>query len=232
MNAPVNNSRYPLIVFDWDGTLMDSVPKIVSCMQQMAVAANLPVPAESAVRDIIGLSLWVALERLFDCSEKTEQEALIAIYREYYLHKDKTPSPLFPDAYEVLSELNGSGLKLAVATGKARQGLNRAWRETNTGHFFQTSRCADEANSKPHPQMLNEILSETGVNAQQAIMIGDSRYDLRMAKAANMSSLGVTWGVHDHNTLSAESPLAVLTDITELPSLLRKFETMATEQIS
>ncbi|RUO38401.1 HAD family hydrolase [Aliidiomarina shirensis] len=221
--------RFPLVIFDWDGTLMDSVPKIVSCMQKMAQAANLPIPAESAVRDIIGLSLWVALERLFDCHDEIEQQKLIAIYREFYLHKDPTPSPLFPDVVEVLSELTQSGVQLAVATGKARQGLERAWRETNTGNFFLASRCADEANSKPHPQMLNEILAETGYLTEQAIMIGDSRYDLRMANAANMPSLGVSWGVHDHTTLNLEAPLAVLNQITELPSLLRQLETVPAE---
>ncbi|EGN75867.1 haloacid dehalogenase superfamily enzyme, subfamily IA [Idiomarina sp. A28L] len=229
MNNQQIAHRFPLIIFDWDGTLMDSVPRIVSCMQKMAKAANLPVPAESAVRDIIGLSLWVALERLFDCHEEVEQQKLIAIYRELYVHQDATPSPLFPDVVEVLTELTQSGLQLGVATGKARQGLERAWKETNTGKFFQVSRCADEANSKPHPQMLNEILLETGYGAEQAIMIGDSRYDLRMASAAKMPSLGVSWGVHDNATLSLESPLDVLTDIADLPSLLRKFEAVSAE---
>lgn len=229
MNTKSAPERFPLVIFDWDGTLMDSVPKIVSCMQKMAKAANLPIPAESAVRDIIGLSLWVALERLFDCHEELEQQKLIAIYREFYLHTDGTPSPLFPNVVEVLSELSGSGLQLAVATGKARQGLERAWRETNTGEFFLASRCADEANSKPHPQMLNEILLQTGYRPDQAIMIGDSRYDLRMANAANMPSLGVSWGVHDHATLSLESPLDVITNIADLPRVLRQLEAMPAE---
>lgn len=217
-----SNLRFPLVVFDWDGTLMDSVPRIVSCMQKMAQQASLPVPAESAVRDIIGLSLWVALERLFDCHEESEQQQLIAIYRELYVHTDPTPSPLFNGVVDVLTELTEQGVQLGVATGKARQGLERAWQQTNTGHFFSVSRCADEAQSKPHPQMLQQILTHTGYTAEQTVMIGDSRYDLQMAKNAGMPSIGVTWGVHDHGELDAEQPIAIMQAIEELPYILRQ----------
>lgn len=216
------NPTFPLVVFDWDGTLMNSVPRIVSCMQKMAQQANLTVPAESAVRDIIGLSLWVALERLFDCYEESEQQRLIAIYRELYVHTDATPSPLFDGVIDVLTDLTEQGIQLGVATGKARQGLERAWQQTDTGHFFSVSRCADEARSKPHPQMLEQILAHTGYAAQQTVMIGDSRYDLQMAKNAGMPAIGVTWGVHDQRQLFAEQPIAIMDTIEELPNLLLK----------
>lgn len=196
---------------------MDSVPRIVSCMQKMAQQTGLPVPAESAVKDIIGLSLWVALERLFDCYDPAEQQRLIAVYRELYVHTDATPSPMFPRAQEVLAELHGQGYLLAVATGKARQGLERAWRETNTGHYFSASRCADEAMSKPHPQMLNDILSNTGVLPEQAVMIGDSQFDLQMANNAGIASAGVTWGVHDAARLQQETPLEVFSQLEQMP---------------
>lgn len=215
-----------LIVFDWDGTLMDSVPRIVSCMQQMARVTGLPVPAESAVRDIIGLSLWVALERLFDCYESDEQARLIAVYRELYVHKDVTPSPLFPSVIDVLTELKAEGYVLAVATGKARAGLDRAWRETGTGHFFTSSRCADEAASKPAPQMLEEILLQTGATEANAMMVGDSCYDLQMANNANMPAAGITWGVHDAERLQQEKPLGIIHHIDELPALLRQLQTV------
>ncbi|WP_194755587.1 HAD family hydrolase [Aliidiomarina indica] len=215
-----HDPRFTLLVFDWDGTLMDSVPRIVSCMQKMAQQTGLPVPAESAVKDIIGLSLWVALERLFDCHDAVEQQKLIAVYRELYVHTDATPSPLFEGVEEVLADLHSQGYQMAVATGKARQGLERAWRETNTGHYFIASRCADEAESKPHPQMLQDILASTKISPQRAVMIGDSRYDLQMANNAGMASVGVLCGVHDAARLQQESPLALLSHVQELPELL------------
>lgn len=211
-----------LVIFDWDGTLMDSVPRIVSCMQKMAAAAGLAVPSESAVKDIIGLSLWVALERLFDCYDEQEQQQLIAIYREFYVHTDQTPSPLFPGVEEVLVDLQQQNILMGVATGKARVGLERAWQETNTAQFFHVSRCADEAKSKPAPQMLEEILQHTGVNAASAIMIGDSCFDLQMANHAGMPAAGVTWGVHDEERLRIEKPRFILNDIRELPERLRQ----------
>ena len=210
----------PLVIFDWDGTLMDSVPRIVSCMQKMAQQTGLPVPAESAVHDIIGLSLWVALERLFGCDDEVEQKRLIAVYRQLYVHTDATPSPLFADVPDILASLQGQGLQLAVATGKARQGLERAWQATNTKRFFSYSCCADEANSKPDPQMLQRILAASGRSCEQAVMVGDSRYDLQMANNANVTGIGVNWGVHSAEQLAEEQPWRVLRDIRELPRLL------------
>ncbi|RUO21718.1 HAD family hydrolase [Aliidiomarina haloalkalitolerans] len=215
-----------LVVFDWDGTLMDSVPRIVSCMQKMAQQTGLAVPSESAVRDIIGLSLWVALERLFDCYDSDEQAKLIAVYRDLYVHKDVTPSPLFPGVREVLAELKAENFVLAVATGKARAGLDRAWHETDTASFFTSSRCADEAASKPAPQMLEEILQQTGINKANAIMVGDSCYDLQMARNAGMPAAGITWGVHDAPRLSQEQPHGIIDHIEELPQLLRQLQTV------
>lgn len=210
---------------------MDSAPRIVSCMQKMAQSTGLPVPSESAVRDIIGLSLWIALERLFGCSDPQEQARLIAVYRELYVHRDTTPSPLFPGVEGVLHELHDDGYQLAVATGKARQGLERAWRETNTGHFFMSSRCADEAQSKPHPEMLQAILQETQIPASQALMIGDSQYDLQMARHARVQSAGILWGVHDRERLEQEGPLVTLANLNELPDWLRKLNSVSLQEV-
>ncbi|CUS48937.1 MAG: phosphoglycolate phosphatase Gph [Idiomarinaceae bacterium HL-53] len=205
-----------LIVFDWDGTLMDSVPRIVSCMQSMAKHAGLAVPAESAIKDIIGLSLTVALEQLFSCSDPVEQKNLVAIYRHYYVDADPTPSPLFPGARELLESLRDKELKLAVATGKAREGLERAWQDTNTGHFFADARCAYEMPSKPDPTMLLDLLSNHQASATDALMIGDSIFDLRMARNANIASVGVTHGVHSSERLLLEKPIAIANEFTEL----------------
>ncbi len=217
----MNQLAAPLIIFDWDGTLMDSVPRIVSCMKKMAVQADLQVPSERAIRDIIGLSLPIALEQLFDCVDAVAQNHLINIYRYYYIEEDQTPSPLFAGVEAMLSDLKEQGATLAVATGKARAGLIRAWTDTNTGHYFSSSSCASEAQSKPHPEMLQRILSEQQQSIERTVMIGDSKFDLRMANAAHIQSVGVTYGVHCHDTLSQEKPQTIVDNIEDLHSWLR-----------
>lgn len=221
-----------LMIFDWDGTLMDSVPRIVSCMQKMAVEAGLTVPAESAIRDIIGLSLPVALEQLFNCHELEPQQALIAIYRRYYVEEDQTPSPLFDGALELLDALKGRGFTLAVATGKAREGLERAWHETNTKAYFSASCCAYEAPSKPDPTMLTRIMSELEYGPQHALMVGDSKFDLRMARAAGVASVGVTYGVHEASVLTQEAPVFLAPSIAELHSFLQRADSEVFEHIA
>ncbi|RTE87286.1 MULTISPECIES: HAD family hydrolase [Gammaproteobacteria] len=214
------SSVKPFIIFDWDGTLMDSIPRIVSCMQKMAADARLPVPTEQATRDIIGLSLPVALEVLFDCYDKAEQTALIDIYRHYYIDADTTPSPMFDGATELLQRLHKQGFPLAVATGKARPGLLRVWEETGTERYFVNSRCASEAPSKPNPAMLKDLMAEQGADIQDTLMIGDSKHDLRMANNAGIKSLGVTFGVHDAHTLNAESPFGLCHTFDDVESTI------------
>lgn len=187
-----------LAIFDWDGTLMDSVGRIVSCVQGAARDCELAVPTPTQVRQIIGLSLDVAMSRLFPlCSDSgaTSDERQIAAlfdrYRHHYLH-DATPSPLFAGAGELLHDWQSQGLQLAVATGKSRRGLDRVLDETGLRPLFVTSRGADEANSKPDPLMLEQILAELGLSPRQAVMIGDSVHDMAMAEAICMPRIGVT----------------------------------------
>lgn len=210
---------HPLVIFDWDGTLMDSVPRIVSALQTLARECKLPIPSVTAIHDIIGLSLPIALARLFNVSE-VEQEQLIDVYREIYVEREQTPTPMFAGAEDVLSALQQAGYQLAVATGKARPGLERAWRQTNTGHYFSASRCAKEVLSKPDPQMLNEILQQVGVQGHQALMVGDSIHDMHMARNAGVVGIGVTYGVHSAQRLADAAPYAVIDDITALQDLL------------
>ncbi|PTB84635.1 HAD family hydrolase, partial [Pseudidiomarina aestuarii] len=139
----------PLIIFDWDGTVMDSVGRIVSSMQLTARDLDLPIPTALAVRDIIGISLMPAIDRLFGTLSESQLERFFAVYRHYYIDADQTPSPVFPDAETVLQQLHTQGFQLAVATGKARHGLERVWAETGLDVWFHYSRCADEAESKP-----------------------------------------------------------------------------------
>jgi len=211
--------NYELIIFDWDGTLMDSVARIVSCMQSAAKVVELTIPSADSVKNIIGLSLPKAVTTLFPDSNKQQMEEVIAQYKHHYVAVDKTPTPLFDDAVHLLSQLRESNKLLAVATGKARVGLERVWQLSDTKHFFHTSRCADEALSKPDPEMITSILSELSIPAEKAIMIGDTSYDLEMARRAGVASIGVTYGVHDKETLALYEPKAIVDSLAELYAL-------------
>ncbi|HDN9025098.1 HAD-IA family hydrolase [Aeromonas veronii] len=219
-----------LAIFDWDGTLMDSVGRIVACVQGAARDCELAVPAPSQIRQIIGLSLDVAMSRLFPLSsgsgsgsgsvfDERQIAVLIDRYRHHYLH-DATPSPLFSGAGELLHDWRSRGLQLAVATGKSRSGLDRVLDETGLRPLFVTGRGADEARSKPDPLMLEQILNELGLSTRQAVMIGDSVHDMAMAEAIAMPRIGVTWGVDSRDALSRHGPVAVVDSMTALRALL------------
>ncbi|GGF80960.1 HAD family hydrolase [Alteromonas lipolytica] len=212
--------QYELIIFDWDGTLMDSAAKIVSCMQKAAQRCGVTVPTAAAVSHIIGISLKPAIKQLFNTDDDELAERLTLAYKEVYLGADTTPCPLFDGVEAMLSDLTTAGYKLAVATGKARRGLNRAWEQTGTGHFFTTSRCADEADSKPSPDMLLQLLAEQGLSAGQALMIGDTTYDMQMAQAIGMDRVGVSYGVHAAVNLAKHHPKAIVHSIDELHRLI------------
>lgn len=209
-----------VVIFDWDGTVMDSVGKIVNSVRIAAERLTLPVPTEHAAKQIIGLSLEPAFKTLFPDSTAAERELLSEHYKDVYSNVDRTPTPLFEGAELVFSTLRQRGYQLAVATGKARRGLDRMFAETKTGHHFITSRCSDEAQSKPHPQMLQHILSELKLVPAQAVMIGDSRYDLMMAHSIEMPRIGITHGVHGHAEFSPFAPHAVVDNLTALLDIL------------
>ncbi|RUO61256.1 HAD-IA family hydrolase [Pseudidiomarina marina] len=208
--------KYPLVIFDWDGTLMDSVGRIVSSMQRTAAILKLPEPTVTAVREIIGISLEPAIETLFGRLSASQFEQFMTVYRQQYVHDDITPSPLFTGARDTLETLRERGYTLAVATGKARHGLERVWEEADIRHLFHTSRCADETASKPNPKMLLDILAETGFRTDQAVMIGDSVHDMRMAENAQMARIGVSFGAHDAKRLQNHQPLAIIDQLSEL----------------
>ncbi|NCB61681.1 MAG: HAD family hydrolase [Gammaproteobacteria bacterium] len=207
---------YQLIIFDWDGTLMDSIQRIVSCMQKAARACNLPEPSSEDVRDIIGLSLSVAMPRLFPQAVPEQHQILIQHYSNYYKHLDDTPTPLFPGVDDMMRQLHAAGKSLAVATGKSRSGLERVLAETGLGGLFCIRRGADEAKSKPDPLMLKQILDELAIPVEQSVMIGDSVHDLAMAKAIGMDSIGVTWGVHDRLLLEQHQPVTIVDSVADL----------------
>ena len=212
--------KYSVIIFDWDGTLMDSLDKIVYAMQQAAQVNKLPVPSDEAVRNIVGLSLDVAMSKLFPAHSAEIQSAARDAYREQYRLSTKHPSPLYPGIKEWLLSLKQKGYTLAVATGKGRNGLNRVLVSSELSDLFTITYCADEANSKPDPLMLNKILKDLNIQADQALLIGDSSYDLEMANNANIDCIGVDYGVHAIDVLQQYNPIAILSD---LPNQLGRY---------
>lgn len=215
-------SKYKLVIFDWDGTVMDSAAKIISCMQTAAKACDLPVPTDSEVGHIIGISLRKAIKILFSLSDETKTDQVVDAYKEAFVYQDSTPSPLFDGAEEVFAALKSNGMTLAVATGKARRGLVRAWEQTNTAHYFSESRCADDAESKPSPDMLLQLLEVLQIPIEESVMIGDTTYDMQMAQTIGMDRVGVSYGVHAQLHLEKHEPVAIIHDIKELPKVLER----------
>jgi phosphoglycolate phosphatase len=205
-----------LVIFDWDGTVMDSVAKIVSSMQHAAQRENLVVPSEQAVKDIIGLSLAPALAQLFGDLTTEQANDMVDFYKEEYLVLDAAPSPLFDGITDVFSSLAKRNIKMAVATGKSRAGLDRLLAQTGLTHYFCDTMTADEAQSKPHPQMIEDIISRQDVHVDEVIMIGDSSLDLTMANNAGVKSIGVSYGAHDGAKLKTLNPLAVVDNASAL----------------
>lgn len=211
-----------LVVFDWDGTLMDSAAKIVRCFERALDEAGAPQPGTDAIRHVIGLGLKEAVAALLPGADERLRARVVERYRAHFLRVDNTAMELFPGVREGLEALAAQGYRLAVATGKSRRGLERVLAETGLGSLFVATRCADEAASKPHPQMLEDILQCTGLDPEQAIMVGDTVYDLEMARAAGVDALAVTYGVHDRASLMACRPLACLNAFTEVCDWLRR----------
>jgi phosphoglycolate phosphatase len=210
------NRPYDLIVFDWDGTLMDSEAKIVRCLQAAAADTGSRDPGAEAIRRIIGLALSEAVQVLFPEEPPERHAQLVERYRRHFLELDATAMPLFPGVAEGLTRLNDQGYMLAIATGKARRGLKRVLDETGLESLFASSRCADEARSKPHPQMLEDILGQTGIEASRALMVGDTVYDMQMARHARVAGLAVSYGVHARAELLEHGALACLDSFPEV----------------
>ncbi len=209
-----------LIVFDWDGTLMDSEARIVACLRAAIEETGLSHRSEAALRNIIGLGLREALVTLYPEGTDQQHDALVTHYRHHFLDRNETPSPLFEGAERLIRELHEQGHFLAVATGKGRQGLDKVLEETALGEYFHYTRCADETRSKPHPQMLLDIMDWVGVEPDATLMVGDTEFDLQMAHNAGAKALGVSYGVHEKARLLACEPLACLDSLAEVAAWL------------
>jgi phosphoglycolate phosphatase len=209
-----------LVVFDWDGTLMDSVGAIVLCTQAVLGELGLAVPAAETVRGTVGLGLRETMDVLVPGCDESLYGAVLDCYRRHWVETYRDAPVLFPGVRGMLAELAAAGYLLAVATGKSRRGLEFALDQTGLRGRFQATRTADEAFSKPHPQMLLDILAELGVAPRAAMMVGDSIYDLQMAVNAGSGAVAVLSGTHTREELAAHAPLALLNRIAELPAWL------------
>ncbi|MDN6179604.1 MAG: HAD-IA family hydrolase [Halomonas subglaciescola] len=206
-----------LIIFDWDGTLMDSVPRIVSSMQAAARDAGWGELAPAAVENIIGLGLPEAVAILCPGISSEQSARLRERYAHHFVHADITPMAFFAGVEARLARLRQREmLNLAVATGKTRRGLDRIFADTQSGGWFHASRTADETRSKPHPQMLSELLADFNLPASRALMVGDTEYDLAMARALGMPRVGVSYGVHDADRLAACEPAYIADGVDDL----------------
>lgn len=207
-----------LVIFDWDGTLFDSVGQIVASLQYAAQQFQQPL-TDDAAKSIIGLGLPEVMQILFPQVPHLQQD-ILQCYSEHYV-ANSTDDAWFDGVAELLADLKQQGLKLAVATGKSRKGLDRVLSQTNSQHLFDITRAASETKSKPHPLMLQEILTEMDVAVECAMMVGDTSYDLEMAQNLNMPRIGVSYGVHSVATLQRYQPLIIADNIAELHGYLQ-----------
>lgn len=212
--------RFDLIVFDWDGTLMDSAGAIVRAIQASARDLGLPEPAEARARHVIGLGLQEALSYAVPELDPRDYPAMVERYRHHYLSADHQLE-LFPGSFELVEALADSGRFLGVATGKSRKGLERALAHSGLGRFFHATRCADECFSKPHPQMLEEVMAECGALPERTLMIGDTTHDLLMARNAGVDAMAVEFGAHPRQALVEAAPLEVVDSTAALAAWLR-----------
>jgi phosphoglycolate phosphatase len=204
-----------LLIFDWDGTLSDSASRIVHCVQKAALSTGYePLPDEK-IRNIIGLGLVEAMHRLYPNLNESEKERIKQSYIQYFVELDQTPSAFFSGVVEGLELLRRESFQLAVATGKSRKGLDRVLTNLNMTDFFDDTRCADETASKPHPLMLQELLQRFGKSPQQAIMIGDTEYDMEMAQTVGVSRVAVSYGAHHIDRLHAYKPVLAVDHFSE-----------------
>jgi phosphoglycolate phosphatase len=211
---------YSLLIFDWDGTLMDSAAHITHCMRNAIAYVGAESRTDVQIRDIIGLGLEEAVQQLYPTAAPSVWRAIVHEYRQEFLVRSTHGSELFAGTRETLTQLMQQGYDLAIATGKSRRGLDKVLAETGLAPYFHITRCADETRSKPHPQMLEEILTDFNAKPSDALMIGDSEYDLLMANNLNMDALAVSYGVHSLQRLLQYQPRGYVHSVADIPQWL------------
>lgn len=211
--------RFPLIIFDWDGTLADSTAVIKRALQRSAEDLNYPVPTDAQASFIIGMGLRPALAHAIPTLRDEDLAPLTDRFRHHFTINENE-IVLFDGVPEMLASLKARGHWLAVATGKSRRGLDRAFDTLGLREYFVASRCADEGFSKPHPGMLHALFEQTAMSAADAVMIGDTTHDLQLAENAGTASIAVTYGAHERALLEAHKPLTLVDSVHALDAYL------------
>jgi phosphoglycolate phosphatase len=212
----MHSQRPEVVIFDWDGTLMNSEARIVTSVQQAALQCGFPVLPHDQSKQIIGLSLDKAILHLYPEAEPPQVAAMAEAYTQHFLFESGVDMQPYDGAVELLSELKAAGFKLAVATGKSRKGLNEVLSKTGFGEFFDITRTPVESASKPDPLMLQQILAHFNLSVSQAVMVGDTTFDMQMAKSIAMPRVALTHGVHSVEQMQPYEPDAFLDDLFAL----------------
>jgi len=218
----VSHLDYKLLIFDWDGTLCNSIGRIVESMHAASTRAGYALCDDLAVKGIIGLGLPEAIRTLYPEIGDDELIAFRQHYADHYMALDAQPSPLFEGVAQAMEAFRADGYHLAVATGKARRGLDRVLKAHGWEDYFDATRAADETASKPHPLMLEQILAQCGVSPRQALMVGDASFDLMMARNAGMDSVAVSYGAQSAEALQAYEPRLTIDRFSELQAWLSR----------
>ncbi len=208
-------ARYAAVLFDWDGTVMDSTYSIASSIQLASADLHLPVPSIQQASWVIGLSLESALYRAVPDLTAEQMPLFLDRYRHHFMLRDPHIK-LFDGILPFMGELRGRQIALGVATGKSRQGLDRVLEQVNLSAFFDATRCADETRSKPDPEMLHQLLAELMLEPEQVLMVGDTTHDIHMASNAGMDSVAVTYGAHDPQTLAKAEPTVMVDNVAQM----------------
>lgn len=211
--------RFDAVVFDWDGTLMDSTSTIATSIQRACADLGMPVPSDDRASHVIGLGLSDALAYAVPELPKAMVPAMVERYRHHYLSRDATLQ-LFPGVREIVVALKQSGRFVAVATGKSRVGLERALDVSGLRPLIDASRCADETRAKPDPAMLHALSDELAVRTSRMLMVGDTTHDLMMAASAGTPSLAVSYGAHHERALEGQGALAIVGSTAQLSAWL------------
>jgi phosphoglycolate phosphatase len=212
--------RFELVVFDWDGTLMDSTAVIVASLKAACADVGLPVPSDERAQHIIGLGLYDAMAYVLPGVDTAIYPSVVERYGHHF-RLQEPQMPMFAGAEEALRELNAAGHRVAVATGKSRRGLDRVLEKTGLGPLFHATRCGDESTTKPQPGMLLDLMRLLGVEPARTLMIGDTTHDVQMAINAGVASVAVAYGAHPRGQLQALQPLACVDRPQELWQWLR-----------
>lgn len=215
---------FDLLIFDWDGTILDSIGTIVACTQLVFEELGLAVPTDRRIRSAIGLGLRETVDHIYPGCDDETFDRVRARYRRHWMGNYARRPRVIAGAREALAQLDAHGYRMAVATAKGREGLRMDFARTGLARFFDSSRTLEEAPGKPHPAMALGLLEELEVSAERALVIGDSTHDMGMAANAGVRGLGVASGAEAPENLRAARALDVLASVAVLPAWLDSWE--------